>query len=432
MVDFVGEKIKSESTNKKVFHYYDTSKKIDQISREVYKKIDQIVHFPRGFEGGPKYKTIEKFIFKGFKGKLPIGVFKSANYGWGFTKPLRPFGNYLNEKCNIKEVVIEKGGIVQLDNKNRKLYLNETFLQKLQDNLSSIFKKNKEGVDLVLKSVLHDFFPNEIKKPKRTYTSNALAATLAAWGNSINEFSTDDKKAIQELFEKLSLATNFLNKSTLDKTKEIVDVKYLQEALKKFQKLIQANSDSKSLEKKWQQFLQEHSWIFSSLFAQPVILYQREAYVGGKRIDNTNGKFNDFLIKNSLSNNVSFLEIKTHKTPLLEGKSYRGDDVFSASKDLTGCIAQVLNQRDNFQKEFYANQGKSNAKNFETFNSKCIVLIGSIANLSKAQLHSFELFRSNCKDVEVVSFDELQKKIESLQKIMTDKPNKSKKKAKKK
>ena len=37
----------------------------------------------------------------------------------------------------------------------------------------------------------------------------------------------------------------------------------------------------------------------------------------------------------------------------MEEKAYRGTDVFAASKELTGCISQVINQRDNFQKEFF-------------------------------------------------------------------------------
>jgi hypothetical protein len=177
-------------------------------------------------------------------------------------------------------------------------------------------------------------------------------------------------------------------------------------------------TDSDNLEKQWQEFLKNNSWIFSSIFAQPVILFKREAYVGGKNIDNHNGKFSDFLIKNSLSDNVSFLEIKTHKTKLLENNSYRGEDVYSASKELTGSIVQVLNQRDNFQKEFYAIKGKTKG-NFETFNSKCVVLIGSIDDLDETQRYSFELFRSNSKDVEILTFKELQTKIESLQRLMT-------------
>jgi hypothetical protein len=146
-------------------------------------------------------------------------------------------------------------------------------------------------------------------------------------------------------------------------------------------------------------------------------LNRDEAYVGGKTMDNKNGKFSDFLVKNSLSDNVSFLEIKTHKTRLLDKSAYRGDDVYSVTKDLSGCINQVLNQRDNFQKEFYVARGKSK-ENFETFNSKCVVLIGSINDLTEKQIYSFELFRSNSRDVEIITFDELQRKIESLQTLM--------------
>jgi len=84
-------------------------------------------------------------------------------------------------------------------------------------------------------------------------------------------------------------------------------------------------------------------------------------------------------------------------------------------------MAQVLNQRDNFQKEFYALKAKSRKNgNFETFNSKCIVLIGNLADLDDDQRYSFELSRSNSKDVEILTFDELKTKIESLQKLLDE------------
>lgn len=422
MADFKGEKLEAELSTKKVFYYHDTVNKIQQLSSEIFKKTDQIIHYPRGFEGGEKYKTIKKFTYKGFKGKLPVGVVKSVNFGWGFTKTLNPFAYHLNENFDIKEVIIEKGGKIDLDLPNKKLYLNETSLGILQDAFSNIFKKNKEEVDFVLKLNLHSLFPKVITKPEKTYITNALASSLASWGNSIDEFSEADKNAIKDLFDKLSIGTDFLTKEALAKTKEIVDNKYIQETLKKYKELMALKTDGESLEKQWQEFLKENSWIFSSIFAQPVILYKREAYVGGKTIDNQNGKFNDFLIKNSLSDNVSFLEIKTHKTKMLDNSAYRGEDVYSATKELTGCIVQVLNQRDNFQKEFYATKGKSKGKgNFETFNSKCVILIGSTKDLDENQKYSFELFRSNSRDVEILTFDELQNKIESLQKVMSRK-----------
>lgn len=417
MADFKGEKLVNDLKTKNVYEYIDTENKIKQISREVFKSKDEIIHYPRGFEGGEKYKTIRKFIFRGFKGKLPVGVFKSVTYGWGFTKPLYPFSDYINNNCDFEDVIIEKGGKVAFDQVNKKLYLSEASLETLQNVFKVIFKKNKAEIEFVLNTNLHCLFPLAIPKPAKTYIANALAISLSSWGNSIDEFSDDDKNAIKELFDKLSIGTDFLTRDALAKTKEIVDNKYIQETLKKYKALMALRTDGDGLEKQWQEFLKDNSWIFSSIFAQPVILYKREAYVGGKTIDNQNGKFNDFLIKNSLSDNVSFLEIKTHKTKILENTAYRGDDVFSVTKDLSGSIAQVLNQRENFQKEFYTLKGKSPG-NFETFNSKCVVLIGSTKDLSEKQRQSFELFRNNCKDVEILTFDELQTKIESLQKVM--------------
>lgn len=421
-MDFKGEKLEKEGPTKRIYYYYDADAGIKQLSREIYKKVDQVIHYPRGFEGGDKYRTIKKFTYLGFKEKLPVGVIKSISYGWGFTKTLNPFAFYLNNNHDINEVIIEKNGKVDLDLSAKKMYLNEKSLEILQNAFSTIFKKNKNEVDFVLKFNLHVLFPKVISNPPKTYISNALATSLASWGNAIDEFSDADKSAIKDLFDKLSIGTDFLTKDSLAKTKEIVDSKYIQETLKKYKDLMKLKTGGDRLEKQWQEFLKDNSWIFSSIFAQPVILFKREAYVGGKTIDNQNGKFNDFLIKNSLSDNVSFLEIKTHKTKILENASYRGDDVYSATKDLTGCLIQVLNQRDNFQKEFYSTKGKSKGKgNFETFNSKCVVLIGSTKDLDDNQKYSFELYRSNSRDVEILTFDELQSKIESLQKLMATK-----------
>jgi hypothetical protein len=431
MPDFKGEKLEKKLQTREVYYYHDEALKIKQVSREVYQNKDEVIHYPRGFEGGPKYTSIRRFIFKGFKGKLPVGVYKSSNFGWGFTRPLKPFASFLNENYTFQDVIIEKNGKDQWDIPNKILYLTEKGLSLLNSSFGIIFKKNNDEVNHVLLITLHELFPKDFHKPKKTYVANALASSLATWGNSIDEFSEDDKTAIKDLFDKLSLRTDFISSDALAKTKEIVDNKYIQATLKEFSKLMKFNSNTEGLEKKWQLFLKTNSWIFSSIFAQPVILYKDEAYVGGKTIDNTNGKFNDFLIKNSLSDNVSFLEIKTHKTKLLENAPYRGVDVYSATKDLTGCIVQVLNQRDNFQKEFYHTKGKLKGKQqFETFNSKCVVLIGSTKDLNDGQNFSFELFRSNSRDVEILTFDELENKIKSLQKILETKPAKPRRRKK--
>jgi hypothetical protein len=419
MATFHGEKLEQDLATKQIYYFHDPGKKLKQISKEVFKKKDQIIHYPRGFDGGPKYATIERFVYRGFKGNFTglVGVFKVATFGYGFTKKLRPFAKFLDANCKIKEVIIEKGGKVVFDKTNQKLFLNENALRQLFTAFDTVFTKNKAEVESVLFNTLHSLFPATFKKPKVRYIANTLASSLSTWGSSLAEFSEQDKTAIKGLFDQLSLTKDFLSADWLSKTKELIDTKYLNNSLVEFQKLRARKVGGASLEKAWQGYLKQNSWIFSSIFAQPVILHQDEAYVGGKTIDNKNGKLNDFLIKNSLSDNVSFLEIKTHLTELLKSSPYRGNDVFSASEDLTGSVGQVLNQRDNFQKHYYVLKGTS-ASSLETLNSKCVVLIGSLKDLTTRQKNCFELFRSNSRDVEIITFDELQKKIESLQALL--------------
>ncbi|MFB0499465.1 hypothetical protein ABID99_005702 [Mucilaginibacter sp. OAE612] len=424
MAEAKGEYLQKELATKKIFFYKDPTEKVDQLSREVYKTKDEEVHYPRGFEKDkPKYRTIRKFIYKGFKGSIPVGVIKAANFGYGFTKTLNPFAFYINDNYEIEEIIIEKDGKVEIDLAGKKLYLSQQTLATLNTVFRNIYSKHRNEVNFILQLSLSEIFPSKVSRPNKTYVPNALASSLASWGNSIEEFSDSDKEAIKDLFDKLSLSTDFLTQESLAKTKEIVDSKYIQKTIKKCEELIALKTDSESLEKQWQGFLHENSWIFSSLFAQPVVLHQREAYVGGKTIENKDGKFNDFLLKSSLSTNVSFVEIKTHKTKLVENSAYRGTDVFSVTKDLSGCVAQVLNQRDNFQKEYYTLKSKSKGEKavFETLNSKCMVLIGSLGDLSDDQKSSFELFRTNSRDVEILTFDELLTKIKTLQQVISNK-----------
>lgn len=431
------ERLQKDLAKVEIHHYHDTEKKINILSREIFKTLDKEIHYPFvAYRGTPKYKNIKRFIFNDFSKKLPIGVFKSPNKGWGFTRELNPFGKFLDD-LKIEEVIISKTGSPDYDKAKNTFSLTEADLVNLQATFNGVQKKNGAEVKQTVESLLHGMIPKHFAKPTKKFIPNSVASALDGWGNSVSEFGTSDKSAIKDLFTKLSL-TNFLG-DTLTKTKEIIDSKYLQATLDEFKKLMLARDTT--LEKKWQKFLKQHNWIFSRIFAQPVILYRDEVYVGGKNMDNTNGKFNDFLMKSPLSSNVSFLEIKTHLTPMVEKKAYRGDDVYSSTKDLTGAIVQVLNQRSNFQKEYYAlltkeqqaasaatgkaKKGAAKATtidparvHFETHNSKCVVLIGSIRDLDHAQKESFELFRNNSRDVEIITFDELQSKIEALQDLL--------------
>ena len=131
-----------------------------------------------------------------------------------------------------------------------------------------------------------------------------------------------------------------------------------------------------------------------------------KAYVGGKAIDNKGGKVVDFLVKNNITDTLAIIEIKTPVTNLL-GAIYR-NGVHNTSKDLSGAVQQVLAYRDSLSRErdSLLNKGTLSA---EILDPNCIVIIGHARKelVSSEMKKSFELFRQQLKDVEIVTYDEM-------------------------
>ena len=429
------EPIKEEKELKRtatrfIYEFTDSEKKIKKVSKEVYRKTDKEIHYPWGFDGKAKYPNIKKIIYEGFEGKLPVGTIKAATFGYGFNSKLKPIGDFIGGDLKIEVIKIVKSGTPKIDLTKKEITINEEVLRKLYDVFVVKLDQQSQDRANLAQQQLKVIFPEEISEVEHIYVKNSIAEVISTWGSSINEFSDKDKAAIKDMFDKLSVTDDFLDSETLLDTKKKLDAKYIEDVIEEFKDLMGRTADSSATEKKWQEFLNKHSWIFSHIFSFPIILFQDEAYVGGKTLSNKNGKLNDFLVKNDLTENVAFIEIKTHKTELIKkGKAYRGNDVFGLSNDLSGGIAQVLNQRDNFQKH-YAVIKMETDEPFETYNSKCVVLMGEIKSLNKKELRSFELVRSNSKDVEIITFDELLARIESLQKLIQGKvkPKKNRKK----
>nr|WP_231595864.1 Shedu anti-phage system protein SduA domain-containing protein [Bacillus sp. LK2] len=88
----------------------------------------------------------------------------------------------------------------------------------------------------------------------------------------------------------------------------------------------------------------------NQVFASSLLLFKGKTYIGGKGLDNKEGKVVDFIFKNSITNDIALIEIKTPRKKLLSNE-YR-HNVFSIHPDLSGAIVQVLSYKDKIQKGF--------------------------------------------------------------------------------
>jgi len=172
------------------------------------------------------------------------------------------------------------------------------------------------------------------------------------------------------------------------------------------------SNKNNSNEEFWQSIFNENPYILSQLFSAPIVFIKDKAQIGGVNIDGKNAKYIDYLYTNDSSNDALLVEIKTPKTKLL-GKKYRG--IQTPSSDITGAVVQVLDYRRELSKNIRSITEDTDYK-IEVFNPRCVVIAGNASTEldSESKRKSFELFRTNFKDVEIITFDELFKKAETL------------------
>lgn len=191
----------------------------------------------------------------------------------------------------------------------------------------------------------------------------------------------------------------------------------LQVGLSDLDKLLEEwNGDpDNSSEEHWQQLFSRYPFVLEQIFHAPTILMQSKAYVGGKTLGNSGGKFPDFVLKTVKTNASAIVEIKTPTSRLLHGTEYRGD-VWRASEDLSGSIVQALTYRD-YLVESLPQVAEDNEL-LRRVLPRCVVIVGSTVELdTKAKACSFERIRAR-RDVEVLTFDEVHDRLVGLREIM--------------
>ncbi len=358
-----------------------------------------------------KYESIKKITTTGDK-RPASGVSTNINSGFGFTKPkgVQDLFYFFQEKYpKIDEVVFKVKGRTEI--KGNKLYITLPDFKKIETRS----EKNKEKQNKELKQTHQNIFNSVLPTnftiaQKIKYTENDLSNFFERYDIDQMKLSTDDSEIIKGFIDK-----KILSKEILLSSKGKIDTLYVEDILIKYGALMKKNTK----EEEWQEFFNKNNWIFSNVFYFPVSFTKDKFNVGGNNLDETNNdKIVDFLYKNNLTNNLAFIEIKTHKTAVVMKTQYR-KGIFPISKDLSGTIVQVQDQKNELLKNFYAKLGKSGV---QISNSQCVVIIGNLKGLTQKQKNSFDLFRLSNKEVLIITFDELLKKIEITLGLFKKKP----------
>jgi hypothetical protein len=423
---FEGNDQHSLSENKKLY-------KVKLISFDIEK--DRIEIFPINTLPtssrflGSKYERLQSITLDGFgvtsvvteeevadilNELLPSGFVKRYEYGLGFLKEYRFIVEAL-EDLEIDHLIICKKNEekILIDEASHTCKMKFSIFDKMRKDLNKITsrasKYSCESKLIVANNILSFFLENEKYPQKKLpfYEDSLRKAIGAGLADISDNLSKNEQKKVLEFVSRNK--TNIANTQPeiLTKLHSEIETVTLENLIKNYED----NLKKKLGEEHWQNLFSKNPFILSMAFGFPMIKMGDTAYVGGKKISGNGEKITDFLVKNSLTNNVGLIEIKTPKTQILNKTPYRSS-VFYPSSELSGSVNQLLDQKCKFQQEISRLRHTSRS-DIESYSIKAILIIGTIPEDLEKQ-KSFEIFRGNLKDVFVITFDELLTKLKDL------------------
>lgn len=297
--------------------------------------------------------------------------------------------NYEDIEYRYVDQFFSLSDLHQLLKDNWKLASSEPAIYKV---LLAITKSaNAVLADFIL-GLIKDFEDNEV-----TINRLLITKTIADLMNKISGLSPEETELVLS-------SISYESKTILDQHLRI-------EELKEFINNIKQSIELEQNEEILQQLFTKNNWIISQIYTYPFIFHKDKVHVGGQTLEKDGGVA-DYITKNSITSNVSLIEIKKSSDTLVNDKPYReGLNTYSMSDDLIGGVVQVLD---------YKNSLITNSchllspKDLNSFNPQCVLLIGRLKGLNNDQIRSFELYRSELKNVTVITYDELVERLELI------------------
>jgi hypothetical protein len=209
-------------------------------------------------------------------------------------------------------------------------------------------------------------------------------------------------------------------------SKDIVNTSFRKRELSIFKMLIDKSDywkayasengmGDKSEEKVWQSFFVKNEWIFGyGLDYRFQTILQREPHVSDAELNGSNTVISDYLLGDKKF--TTFVEVKKPSTPLFGPVKNRSNS-WRLSNDVVHSVSQILEQKASglikLDKQQYDSSG--NPISQKAYDSKVILIIGHWKQLEESsnaleyeiKKKTFELFRNDSRNIEILTYDEL-------------------------
>lgn len=382
----------------------------DDFLQEKYDQIKRIrINGSQFFDSsGEPPKTADEVIEA--LSNFPSAFTKNPDFGLGLAKDYRFIIDAVELLSDCTTLEITPDGDTRIDAAKGVFHISQKDFDALRRSINSISNLSQTAARSVKMGTVHNKLAEKVGAQTIQVTNGRHPVrrmiTSKAMGEEVLE--EDEQDAVIHMLTQTAKAMGKAQTERLAKLQSDIELVALDALINRYEEML----GKKFLEDRWQDFFNENPFILNMAFGYPVIKVKDQASVGGRKLSGEGEKITDFLVKNSLTNNTAIFEIKTPQTDVLNKRPFR-DGVYTPSADLSGSINQALDQKYQFQKQIATIKDNTHLYDIESYAVHCCLIIGQTPE-GYDQKKSFELFRRNSKDVEIVTFDELFEKLKQL------------------
>ena len=383
-----------------------------------YDQIRRITITDHGYMGAGLYHTPPKTEDEVAKilEKLPSCFLTYYDSGLGFALRYRFIINAIESLSNCSDLVISDDCETGPDTDENIYYISTGDLETIRKEIDKTINHGRSAMTSVNRVRTHNYLAAKLDQPliEPTYGRHPLRRHFTDVLLQRDDYlPSEDQEKLVDTLAKHAGSIAKTKPQKLASLKNDIELATLDNLITRYEQMIEYTHP----ENTWQEFLQANTFILSLAFGYPVLNVQGKPSVGGHRLSGSGNKFGDFLVKNSMTNNSALVEIKTPQTRLLNSRPIR-PDVFTPSSELVGAVNQVLNQKYHFEQGIAQIRSNNRLYDIESYSVRCCLIISKLPT-NEDKLKSFELFRGNSKNVDIITFDELLGKLKQLRELLT-------------
>ena len=342
---------------------------------------------------------------------LPSCFVKDYDYGLGLTRSTRCIVDAVELLSDCTEICISEDHITGTEDNLDIFYISKDDFESVLKSINRTVNIGRIAARSVKQGATYNFFATKLGKPHKFISTGRSPLrrqiTDLALGRK-ESLSGDEQDAILDLVSQNAESIAETRSRRLASLQRDIELVTLDNLIERYDAMIKRRLH----ESAWQNFLDENPFVLTLAFGYPIIKVHEQAYVGGRKIIGGGGKIADFLVKNRMTSNVAIIEIKKPQTKLLS-RQQPVSGVYTPSAELSGAINQALDQKHRFEQGIAQIKADSRIYDMEAYAVHCCLVIGQMP-CDEHEQRSFEVFRGNSKDVEIITFDELLEKLKHL------------------